>query len=310
MIKLLIDAIQHTLYYLLFFRKKVQYLRFKRVYVEITNICNLRCSFCPPSERNNQFMTLEAFSHILEKIKNFTEYLYLHVKGEPLLHPDLGLFLDMCNENNIKVNITTNGTLINSIGDMLLTKPAIRQISFSLQSIENIQASKEKELYLRNIIEFSKRAINKTNMYIEFRLWNIDNDIVNRNSNILSIIEEELKITRPLIEQVNKNKGTKLIDRIYLSQNMVFDWPDINKEVIEKTGYCYGLKQQIAVLVDGTVVPCCLDSEGIVSLGNIFVESLEYIMNKKRTKKMLGGFSKKELIEPLCQRCGYRKKFS
>jgi len=288
----------------------VQYLRFKRVYVEITNICNLRCSFCPPSARNNQFMTLEAFSHILEKINNFTEYLYLHVKGEPLLHPDLGLFLDMCNENNIKVNITTNGTLINSIGDMLLTKPAIRQISFSLQSIENIQASKEKELYLRNIIDFSKRAINKTNMYIEFRLWNIDNDIVNRNSNILSIIEEELKITRPLIEQVNKNKGTKLIDRIYLSQNMVFDWPDINKEVIEKTGYCYGLKQQIAILVDGAIVPCCLDSEGIISLGNIFTESLECIMNNKRTKNMLSGFSKKELVEPLCQRCGYRKKFS
>lgn len=280
------------------------------MYVEITNICNLKCSFCPPSTRNNQFMTVEAFSHILEKIKNFTEYLYLHVKGEPLLHPDLCLFLDMCNEKNIKVNITTNGTLINTIGDMLLTKPAIRQISFSLQSIENIQASNEKELYLINIIEFSKRAMNETNMYIEFRLWNIDNDLVNRNNDTLRIIEDELKTTRPLIEQVNKNKGTKLIDRIYLSQNMVFDWPDITKEVIEKTGYCYGLKQQIAILVDGTVVPCCLDSEGIISLGNIFTESLECIMDKKRTKKMISGFSQKELIEPLCQRCGYRNKFS
>lgn len=255
-------------------------------------------------------MVKEEFNQILEKIKDFTEYIYLHVKGEPLLHPELSDFLDACEKKNLKVNITTNGTLINSTGDILLSKSAIRQISFSLQSIENIQASEYKELYLRNIIKFSKQAIDKTNMYIELRLWNLDNDTKNCNNNILRFIEDELQINQPIIEQVNKDKGTKLKDRIYLSQNRVFEWPGIHKESIDKNGYCYGLKQQIAILVDGTVVPCCLDSEGVINLGNIYQETLSNILDKKRTKQMLEGFSQNQIIESLCQKCGYRKRFS
>lgn len=290
-------------------------MRFKRVYIEITNICNLNCSFCPPSTKKSNMMTKDEFSQILDQLSDYTEYLYFHIKGEPLLHPEIGCFLDMCYEKRYKVNITTNGTLINPVKEMLLTKPAIRQISISLQSIENIKELQSKESYIHDIIDFSKEAIEKTNVFIELRLWNLEKNNVKQSNNrynsiILKIIEEELGLKQPIIEQVNEDKGTKLIEHIYLSQNREFEWPDINKDIVDRNGFCYGLKQQIGILVDGTVVPCCLDSEGVVNLGNVFADSLSKILDKSRTKRIIEGFSNHQIKEPLCQRCGYRRRFT
>jgi radical SAM protein with 4Fe4S-binding SPASM domain len=290
-------------------------------------------------------MSVDDFTNILKKIDKVTTYLYFHVKGEPLLHPEIGQLLDLSHEKGFKVNLTTNGSNISEMSDLLLTKPALRQISFSLQSIEVYSDNEAKEKYLKAVLEFVKKAIMKTNMTIELRLWNINleeiqckqldavnaesqNETItsietnphniftnsgkakgNTNNNTFRIIEEELNLPFVLNENIMKAKGVKISDRVYLSQSQVFEWPDMNVDPISTTGFCYGLRNQIAVLVDGTVIPCCLDSDGVISLGNIFESTISDILESNRAKDIYNGFSNRRAIEPLCQRCGYRSRF-
>lgn len=282
--------------------------KYKRIYIEITNICNLSCSFCPISKRKKEYMNLEKFKYILKQIKNYTDYIYLHVKGEPLIHPDIEKILDLCDKEGFKVNLTTNGTIIGQVN--LINKPALRQVSFSLQSFESENAN-EYNKYITNIIEFIKTSKEKSNMYIELRLWNLDdkND-KSKNTIILDTISKELNLGYKLEEKINKGKGIKLADRVYLSQSKEFDWPNISREDISTKGSCYGLRQQIGILVDGTVVPCCLDQEGDVNLGNIFKEDFYDIISKDRSISIVKGFQENKLVEPLCRKCGYRDRFN
>ncbi|MBQ9267446.1 MAG: radical SAM protein, partial [Clostridia bacterium] len=106
-------------------------MRFKRVYIEITNVCNLKCEFCLPHHRENKFMTFEEFDTILQKIKPYTKYIYLHVKGEPLMHPEVDKFIEYAYENGFYVNLTTNGTLLEK--HLSITKN-LRQINISLHA--------------------------------------------------------------------------------------------------------------------------------------------------------------------------------
>ena len=106
--------------------------RFKRIYIEITNICNLNCSFCPPTNRKKEYMNIESFQKIISKMENYTDYIYLHIKGEPLMHPNLKEFLELCS-NKFFVNITTNATLLKANKELLIDAN-IRQISISLHS--------------------------------------------------------------------------------------------------------------------------------------------------------------------------------
>lgn len=289
--------------------------KFKKFYIEITNVCNLACNFCPQTKREPEFMKVENFSNILDKIKPYAEYIYLHVKGEPLLHPEIDKLLDLSYEKGFKVNITTNGTLINKVKDKLLTKPALRQVNFSLHSFDGNDHSKNKDEYINNILSFSNSAIKKTNMLISLRLWNLsENNIANlerkRNHSLLEIIEKEFNLNYKIQEKVSPGRGIKISDRIYVNQDHQFKWPDLNEETDNGHGFCYGLRTQIAILVDGTVVPCCLDGEGVINLGNINKMDFSKIIESKRATDIFNGFSNRQAVEELCKKCGYRKKFN
>lgn len=289
--------------------------KFKKFYIEITNVCNLACNFCPQTKREPEFMKVENFSNILDKIKPYAEYIYLHVKGEPLLHPEIDKLLDLSYEKGFKVNITTNGTLINKVKDKLLTKPALRQVNFSLHSFDGNDHSKNKDEYINNILSFSNSAIKKTNMLISLRLWNLsENNIANlerkRNHSLLEIIEKEFNLNYKIQEKVSPGRGIKISDRIYVNQDHQFKWPDLNEDADNGEGFCYGLRNQIAILVDGTVVPCCLDGEGVINLGNINKMDFSKIIESNRATDIFNGFSNRQAVEELCKKCGYRKKFN
>ncbi|EYE88741.1 Fe-S oxidoreductase [Fervidicella metallireducens AeB] len=287
--------------------------KLKKIYVEITNVCNLSCSFCTKTNREPEFMTLETFNKILEQIKHHTKFIYFHVKGEPLLHPELDKFLDLCYDKGFKVNITTNGTLINDVKNKLLNKPALRQINFSLHSFQGDETLKEE--YVENIISFTKEAIEKTNMLIAFRLWNLHEDnninlIQKKNQDIIDKLKCAFDIEFGIEERIPQDRGIKLIDRIYLNQGAEFDWPSLDSEEDFSKGFCYALRNQAAILVDGTVIPCCLDGDGIINLGNIHEKPFSDIIEGERARKLFDGFSRREVVEELCRKCGYRKKFS
>ncbi|NFA59814.1 SPASM domain-containing protein [Clostridium sporogenes] len=289
--------------------------RFKKFYIEITNVCNLACDFCPETKRKPKFMSIETFDKILNQINPYTDYIYLHVKGEPLLHPKIDKFLDLSHEKGFKVNITTNGTLINKVKDKIIMKPALRQVNFSLHSFDGNEDSKNKNKYINDILSFVRDTIEYNNIFISLRLWNLDQDNITnikkkRNVEILNIIEKEFNLPYKIEEKIIPGKGIKIYDNIYINQDHEFQWPDLKVKEDDGKGFCYGLRNQVAILVDGTVVPCCLDGEGIINLGNINKTDFSEIIDGERSNNILDGFSRREAVEELCRKCGYRKKFS
>lgn len=288
--------------------------RFKKVYIEITNVCNLACEFCPQTMRQPEFMKIETFNKILEQIKPYADYIYFHVKGEPLIHPEIDKFLDLSYEKGFKVNITSNGTLINKVKDKILMKPALRQVNFSLHSFDGNEGLHNKDEYINNILLFVKEAVDKTNVLISLRLWNLDEDNETnqqrkRNRQLLEVIEKAFSLNYRIEEKVIPGRGVKIADRVYLNQDHEFRWPDLKEREDEGRGFCYGLRNQVAILVDGTVAPCCLDGEGIIKLGNIHKTSFSEIIESERAKNIVNGFSRREAVEELCRKCGYRRKF-
>ena len=260
--------------------------KFKRIYIEITNICNLSCSFCSPVNRVKKTITKEEFEEVLKKIDKYTDYIYLHVKGEPLLHPNLNDLLDIAYRYNKKVNITTNGTLLKDKVDILNHK-AVRQINISLHS-ENKQDN-----YLENIINSVDKLKDKI---IVLRYWTLKDE---KSPVIVDKVLDYFKIT-------NIDKHIKLRDNLYLDKQEEFTWPSLDNDYYNEIGTCYALKDQIAILVDGTVVPCCLDSDGVINLGNIYENTLEDIMNTKRYINMKTGFCNRKVTEELCKKCSFK----
>jgi len=286
---------------------------FKKVYIEITSVCNLACSFCPPTARAKGLIKVEQFNHILDEIRPHTKYIYLHVKGEPLLHPRIDQLLDAAHAKGFKVNITTNGTLIKKNREKLLGKPALRQINFSLHSFDGHEGSENREKYLGDILDFV-RAAREYNTIISYRLWNLQKDQVSdiaarRNRETLEVLENEYHLDYRIEEKVQPGKGVKIAPNIYLNQDHEFRWPSLLAPEDEGKGFCHALRSQAAILVDGTVVPCCLDGEGVINLGNVHEKSFGEIVEGERANNIVDGFSRREAVEELCRKCGYRQKF-
>ena len=251
---------------------------FNRIYIEITNICNLNCDFCPHTERIKKSMTTLEFESVILKIKDYTKHIYLHVKGEPLMHDELDSIIKIANKYNLNVNITTNGRLLNKKID-IINNNKVRQINISLHSFNNLDEIKE----LLKVLD----KINDS--YISLRLWNNKD-----NKEILDILESHYN---KRIEFTGKR--FTLTDKVYLDKDILFEWPDIKRKVITTCGTCKGAKSQIAILVDGTVVPCCLDKDGVISLGNIFTDSFEDILSSDRYVNYLTNLKCKKLTEEL-----------
>ncbi|MFX3635150.1 MAG: radical SAM/SPASM domain-containing protein [Candidatus Pristimantibacillus sp.] len=288
--------------------------KFKKFYIEITSVCNLACTFCPQTKRQANFIKIDAFTNRLDQIKPHTDYIYFHLKGEPLLHPKIDELLDISHERGFKVNITTNGTLLQKNKHKLLTKPAIRQMNFSLHSFDGHEGSTDKEGYIGNVLSFVREALEQTNMIISLRLWNLDTDNVtnaerSRNRELLAAIEKEFNLDYKIDEKVVPGSGVKLADRVYLNQDHEFQWPDLNAPEDDGKGFCHGLRNQAGILVDGTVVPCCLDGEGVINLGNINDTPFSEIVESERANNLVDGFSRREAVEELCRKCGYRQRF-
>ena len=286
---------------------------FKKMYIEITSVCNLACSFCPPTARKANIIKLDAFNNILDQIRPHTKYIYLHVKGEPLLHTKIDQLLDAAHAKGFKVNITTNGTLIKKNRHKLLGKPALRQINFSLHSFDGHEGSENREKYLGDILEFVRDAA-EYNTIISYRLWNLQQDHVTdlaarRNRETLEILEKEYNLDYKIDEKVEPGKGVKIANRVYLNQDHEFQWPSLLAPEDDGKGFCHALRSQAAILVDGTVVPCCLDGEGVINLGNINTTPFSEIIEGERANNLYDGFSRREAVEELCRKCGYRQRF-
>ena len=273
---------------------------YKKIYIEITNNCNLNCSFCSEVKRKRENMSLEDYELILKKIKDYTKYIYLHVKGEPLIHKDIIKMINLADKYNLKVNLTTNGVLFNKYAKELGKCSNLNKINFSLHSENNISN------YFESIFDNIKYLNNKTTVI--YRLWTLNNGKLDKKSTeIVDKISKYYKLSSETVNKIKNENNIKISSTIYVDKDNMFEWPTINDN--KSDGYCFALKTQLAILVDGTVVPCCLDSNGVINLGNIKKQSLEEIINSKKYQELKKSFQNRKPSEELCRSCAFKNKF-
>lgn len=274
---------------------------YSRVYVEITNICNMSCSFCHGHTRESRRMTEEEYAHILSELKGRTKYIYHHLMGEPLTHPLLPRFIEMAAAAGFRPMITTNGTLLDRFGDAVLIE-GLHRVNISLHSFEG-ESEEDHRRYIQRIADFADKAYEK-GVLVSLRLWNSGVD-EGRNETAV----RELRAALPGEWSVMRSGGFRIRKGVFLEWGERFAWPDKDAPDGSDDVYCYGLKDHFGILCDGTVVPCCLDSDGVIALGNVFKESLSDILASPRAKAITDGFSQRKATEALCRRCGYARRF-
>ena len=290
-------------------------MRFRQIYIEITNVCNLACPFCPGTGRAPAYIDAGLFADIAQQVKPLTEQVYFHVMGEPLLHPEFASLIEICAGLELPVAITTNGTLFDTAAAASLLNPVVRQVNISLHSLLQLHSQADKEKQLQQILDFTKKAFaQRPELYINYRLWNLDSPAQELDSGannwICRSIEQAFGITIPSAGHSSGRKSRSLLNRLYLHLDTCFEWPDINSDKpLNTKGFCHALGTHCAILSDATVVPCCLDRDGITALGNCRQQSILDILDSPRAKTILAGFENGTLIEDLCQRCAYCTRF-
>ena len=275
-----------------------------RIYLEITNVCNLDCSFCHKTKREKKLLSMEEFDILLDKIEGKGKHLFFHVMGEPTMHPLLPEFIKKAHKKGFLPAITTNGSLLKEKGEALLEAP-LYKISISLHAPDANPAFSD-EGYLENCVDFAKKMATR-GCFVALRLWNLGTDA--DNSWVLDFLHKSFPG-----EWESKRGGAsqRLSTRIFLEWGEHFEWPDPSLPECDPDSdlFCYGLREQIGILADGTVVPCCLDSDGNIPLGNLFDSTLDEILESERAKAIYNGFTCRRGVESLCRKCGYAKRFS
>jgi radical SAM protein with 4Fe4S-binding SPASM domain len=288
-------------------------MRFQKINIEITNVCNLQCSFCPEVIREKKMMGVELFQQIIDQVAPMTDLVCLHLMGEPLGHPKLSEFIQICEKASVKIFLVSNGVLLREDKMEMLLSPAFQQINFSLHSYNDNFPDKDPSVYLEKIFRFTEEAfLARPDLYLNYRLWNLSDPKGGKSEN-LSILEkvcQRFGAPMPTEIDVRKKKSFHLKNRLYLHFDTEFIWPGLDLEVLGQKGRCHGLSHHFGIHADGTVVPCCLDKEAAIPLGNIKLQSIQDILTSPRAKSMRIGFQQNKLIEDLCQRCQYIERFN
>src|SRR6185312_1917050 len=284
--------------------------RFEKIYVEISNVCNLQCDFCPEVAREKDVMSPDLFARIIADAAPLAEQVCLHLMGEPLTHPHLPRLIDICANAGLPVNLTTNGTLLNAGRSEALLHPIVRQINFSLHSFEANFPGQDIGPYLEKILTFTRLAFERRpDLYINYRLWNLAGEASGKNDALIARVESAFGVELDRRVDVRWRKGKHVLNRLYLNFDSRFEWPSPNAPLRSETGTCRALSSHIGVLTDGTVVPCCLDKEGVTVLGDARRQTLSDVLAGERAAAMARGFSEGRLVEDLCRRCTFITRF-
>ena len=272
----------------------------KKVYVEIINVCNLTCGFCRGTRRAPGEMDPDSFRVIAGALRPHTEYIYLHLLGEPLLHSRLEEILAVCRELNYKVTVVTNGTLIGEKAAVLRDCGCLYKICYSLHAYEANALPLTLDEYLTPILRFAEESAASGTINV-LKLWNGGGQNA-LNEEIMQKISAYFG-TQP----TPARRGFTVTQNVHVDLADRFGWPDLSADETPPR-FCMALRDQLGVLWDGTAVPCCLDADGSLALGNLLTDSVEEILNSQRAKRIKDGFSQGRAAEDLCRRCDFAKR--
>jgi len=288
-------------------------MQFHRVHIEVTNICGLACSFCPPKVNSSKTMSLLFFEKVLLQLRPYTKTLAFHVMGDPLTLSNLEEYLHLAQKYGFEVELTTSGYYLGKTKAQILFHQAVRQLNISLNSYNKNSLNMTFDEYIDTVLAVcSQKMQHYPKPFINLRLWNLDDICSEALYNRMLFDKLSSHFDTPLDENEiykNKVKSIRLASKVLLHFDSYFEWPSLNS-THESDGTCYGLKSHVGILANGTVVPCCLDGEGVIALGNLKETTLESILSSKRARDMIEGFREFKAVEELCKKCSYKDKFS
>jgi len=288
-------------------------MKFYRIYIELTNVCGLSCSFCPTKELPSKEMDLVFFESVIAQAKSYTKEIACHVVGDPLTQSNLGDYLDIIHKYKMKALLTTSGYFLKKHSYDTLFHPCVKQINISLNSFNKNDTSLTFEQYINPILNLCEEKLKQEkDLFINLRVWNLDTIMSERtfNETLFSKLSTTFQ-TAMSLETIYKErpKSIRLATKILVHFDNYFEWPSLNNKVYGD-GTCQGLQSHIAILASGKVVPCCLDCDGVIELGDLHEQTLDSILNEERATTMLNGFRENRAVEELCQKCSYKDRFN
>ena len=288
-------------------------MKFYRIYIELTNVCGLSCSFCPTKELPAKEMDLDFFESTLKQAKNYTKEIACHVVGDPLTQSNLSAYLDIIHKYGLKAMLTTSGYFLKKHSHETLFHPCVKQINISLNSFNKNDTPLTFEQYIAPILALCQAKLErKEELFINLRVWNLDEMMSERTFN--ETLFEKLSNAFNVILDLDtiykeRPKSIRLASKILVHFDNYFEWPSLQNKNYGH-GTCQGLQSHIAILASGKVVPCCLDCDGIIELGDLHDNMLDDILSSKRSVSMLKGFKEGKAVEELCQKCSYKDRFN
>ncbi len=284
----------------------------KYAYIEITERCNLSCPFCPSAGLSGLRgeMPLQTFEKILDRLQGHVEEIFLHVLGEPLLHPQFAAILQAVDASGFKLNLTTNGILISKHADTILASTALRQINFSTHAYAYLPQEKASATLIDSIAFADRLHAERPEVYLNFRLWNDSADATSDawNATVSKELSEHFKSELFQMPFSVRHKSIPIAGRLYLHRDSRFTWPNGTGDARD-SGTCHGLRDQCAILFDGTAVPCCLDYQGNISLGKLPEETFDSIFHSEKAERIRHGFENHKIEDPFCKRCPFARRF-
>ncbi len=288
-------------------------MKFYRIYIELTNVCGLSCSFCPTKALPTKEMDLDFFESIMKQAKVYTKEIACHVVGDPLTLSNLDAYLDIIHKHGLKAMLTTSGYFLKKHTYDTLFHPCVKQINISLNSFNKNDTSLTFEQYMNPVLALCEAKLEREEeIFINLRVWNLDEMMSERTFNetlfekLSSTFDTELDL-KNIYEE--KPKSIRLASKILVHFDNYFEWPSLNNQTYGH-GTCQGLQSHVAILASGKVVPCCLDCDGIIELGDLHENTLDEILTAKRAVDMLEGFKEGKAVEELCQKCSYKDRFN
>lgn len=288
-------------------------MKFYRIYIELTNVCGLSCDFCPTKTLATKIMDLSFFESIIIQSKQYTKEIACHVVGDPLTLQNLSDYLDIIHKHGLRAMLTTSGYFIKKHSTETLFHPCVKQINISLNSFNKNDKSITFEQYMNPIINLCKDKIKQNkNIFINLRVWNLDEEMSERTFN--NILFNNLSKIFNISINLNtiyqdKPKSLRLDNKVLVNFDNYFEWPSLNNKIYGD-GTCQGIQSHIAILASGIVVPCCLDCDGLIRLGDLKDENLKDILENKRSSEIRNGFKNGKAKEELCQKCSYKERFN
>jgi radical SAM protein with 4Fe4S-binding SPASM domain len=287
-------------------------MKFYRIYIELTNICGLRCSFCPTKNLPNETMSLDFFESTIKEAKKFTNEIACHVVGDPLTLSNLSDYLDVIHKYKMRAMLTTSGYFMKKHSYETLFHPCVKQINISLNAFNKNDTTFTFEQYIKPILAFCHEKVKrKEESFINFRMWNLDESMSEENFNLelFKKLNSEFNTALDLKDlDPKEKKSIRLEYKVLLHFDNYFEWPSLGNKN-HGHGTCQGLNSHIGILADGRVVPCCLDNDAVMELGNLKKQPLKEIVYGKRATDIVEGFKVANCSEEMCLKCSYKDRF-